>query len=211
MANVEPASGVVRFVDWLREHNIDTRGNGIDIGCGKGRNSVYLAALGYETWAVDYIEPALKRARELAESRNVAEKIRFTHAEIDNVWDFDNEFFDIAIDSFSSIDIETQEGREMYRNEMYRTLKPGGHAMVTVVSADDDWEKDMIASSPGLESNSAIWPTGKYQKNYDEAELREFYKDFEIVELQKINKPAFKLGKEGTATNFWLILRKTVV
>jgi hypothetical protein len=53
-------------------------------------------------------------------------------------WRIGDNFFDIAVDSFSSIDIETREGREVCRNEMYRTLKPGGYGLITVCSAEDE-------------------------------------------------------------------------
>jgi hypothetical protein len=71
-------------------------------------------------------------------------------AAVDTDWDIEDDFFDIALDSFSSIDIETREGREKCRDEMYRTLKPGSYALVTVCSADDEWGKELIASHPGL-------------------------------------------------------------
>ena len=156
MANIEPASGVVQFIDWLKLQNVALAGKAVDID-----------------------------------------------------WQIDDNFFDLAIDSFSSIDIETKLGRERCRDEMYRTLKPGGYALVTVCSAEDEWEKELIASHPGPEPNSTIWPqNGKFQKDYDETELREFYKTFDIVELKRISKPAFKLGRDGTATNLWVVLRK---
>ena len=80
---------------------------------------------------------------------------------------------------------------------------------MTVVSADDEIEREFIQISPGKESNSSIWPgTGKFQKNYDESELKAFYKKFEILQLKKIQKQAFKLGKNYKATNISVILRK---
>lgn len=210
MADAEPSSAVLRFADWLKTRNITSPARIIDIGCGKGRNSVYMAGFGHEIYAVDYIESALNVARELAENRSVSDKIHFELAELDRQWKYDDNFFDIAIDSFSSIDIETKEGRETYRDEMFRTLKSGGYALIAVVSADDEWEKESIAASPGPEPNSTIWQqNGKYQKDYTVAELREFYKDFEIVELQTVSKPAFKLGRSGVSTNFWVVLRKS--
>lgn len=209
MANVEPASGVVQFVDYLKEQGITLSGKAVDVGAGKGRNSVYLASLGYEGWALEYIEPAIEAGRQLAETRKVADKIHFELTEMDKPWDIEDNFFDLAVDSFSSIDIETREGRETCRDEMYRTLKPGGYMLVTVCSADDEWESELMAKHPGPEPHSTVWPqNGKFQKNYDEAELRDFYKQFEVIELKKISKPAFKLGREGTATNLWLVLRK---
>jgi SAM-dependent methyltransferase len=209
MANVEPASGVVLFTDYLEEHGVVVSGKAVDIGAGKGRNSVHLAKLGFEVWALEYIEPAIAAAKQLAETNGVTDKIHFELAEVDTTWQIADNFFDVAVDSFSSIDIETKAGREKCRDEMYRTLKSGGYALVTVCSADDEWEKELIANHPGPEPNSTLWPqNGKFQKDYDETELREFYKAFEVIELKKISKPAFKLGRDGTATNLWAVLRK---
>lgn len=171
-------------------------------------HAVFLAKQNLEVYAVDYIKPALKTAGKLANTQGVTKKIHFQQTAIDKRWPFEDNFFDYAVDCFSSIDIETKTGRETYRNEMLRTLKPGGFAMVNVCSTDDEWESKAIAERPGPEPNSTYWPNGKFQKDYDEAELREFYKDFVIVKLKKIQKPAEKLGRKGTATNFLLFLQK---
>lgn len=207
--NVTPASGVVSFVGWLKSNDIKPPGNVIDIGCGKGRNAIPFARLGYRVWAIDYIKAALQAGEQLAGDEGVEDSITFQVAEVDAKWPFRDDFFNIAIDSFSSIDIETKQGREVYKDEMLRTLKPGGHVLVTVVSADDEWEKELIAVSPGEEKNSTIWPqNGKFQKDYDETELREFYQDFQVVDLKKLSKPTFKLEKNYIATNYWMVLRK---
>lgn len=205
LASQDPSSGVVSFVDYLNSHEFKFSGKLIDIGCGKGRNAIYLARLGYEVYAVDYIKIALDQAKKMAGTLNVnCLKMR-----IDKTWQFKDNFFDIALDCFSSIDIETAKGRIVCRNEMLRTLKPGGLALVTTVSVDDEWEARIIKQSPGKEKNSTIWPqNGKFQKDYDKEELKEFYKDFEILELKEVKKKAFKLGKEYTATNYWLVLKK---
>lgn len=209
MANTEPASGVVLFTNWLKSSDVPLSGRAIDIGSGKGRNSVHLALHGFEVWGLEYVKPAIDVATQLAAKNGVADKIHTQLADVDTTWALADDFFDVALDSFSSIDIETKKGREICREQMYRTLKPGGYALVTACSADDEWEKELIANHPGPEPNSTFWPqTGKFQKDYDEAELREFYKRFEIVQLRKISKPAFKLGRAGTATNLWVVLRK---
>ena len=204
-----PASGVVEFVKWLASHGVKPPARALDIGCGKGRNSIYLAKLGFETTGVDYVSAALEIARKRAEKNGVSKLAQFQVAEMDAGWPFPSGFFDIAVDNFSSIDIETAKGREKCRDELLRTLSPGGYAMAMVVSAADELESELIKSSPGPERNSVIWPqNGKFQKNYDESELREFYSDFEIVELRKIRKKAVKVGREYEATNYWLVLRK---
>ncbi len=208
MANELAASGVITFAEWLKEHGI-TSGKAVDIGSGKGRNSIHFAKLGFTVTGLEYIEPAIVHAEAMTKQANVSDGVTFLNTEIDAPWPFDDNYFDVAVDSFSSIDIETKAGRQKYRDEMLRTLKPGGFALVSVCSADDEWERELIATHPGSEPNSTIWPqNGKFQKDYTEAELREFYKPFTVVELRTINKPAHKLGRDGTATNFWVVLQK---
>lgn len=62
IAQAEPSGGLVYALDFLRKRGVAVSGKAIDIGCGKGRNSVYLAKQGYEVFAVDYIKPALAAA-----------------------------------------------------------------------------------------------------------------------------------------------------
>ena len=47
------------------------RGHVLDLGCGEGRNAIWLAALGWIVTAVDYSDVALERARRLAAHQNV--------------------------------------------------------------------------------------------------------------------------------------------
>jgi SAM-dependent methyltransferase len=209
MAKVKPASHVVRYTDYLKKHGIPLSGRAVDIGSGKGRHSIHLAMLGFEVYAIEYIEPAIKVAQQLAKHKGVADKIHFEVASIDSPWRIADNYFDAAIDSFASIEIETREGREVCRDEMFRTLRPGGYALITANSIDDEWERRLIANYPGGEPNSTIWPqNGKFQKDYDEKELREFYHDFEIVDLKKIHKLASRFGQECNATDFWMVVRK---
>lgn len=83
----------------------------VDIGCGKGRNSIFFAKKGFEVYGMDYIQTALSIAQDLAAQYNVANRTRFYNESIDAVWPFPDNFFDVAIDCFSSIDIETKSGQ----------------------------------------------------------------------------------------------------
>ncbi|MBI3722113.1 MAG: class I SAM-dependent methyltransferase [Fimbriimonas ginsengisoli] len=51
----------------LRAHETTAmeRGRAIDLACGTGRNAVYLASLGWHVTAIDHLEDALARARDL--------------------------------------------------------------------------------------------------------------------------------------------------
>ena len=72
-------------------------------------------------------------------------------------------------------------------------------------------EKQFIQYHPGPEPNSCFWPSnGKFQKNYDEKELIDFFKGggFSIMDLKKFNRLAFKLNQNFIDETFWLLLRK---
>ena len=47
------------------------RGRALDIGCGEGRNAIWLASLGWTVTGVDYSDVALERARRLAAHQKV--------------------------------------------------------------------------------------------------------------------------------------------
>lgn len=211
MAQIKPTKGLIYFMDFLSKQKMNFNLKVVDIGCGKGRNAIYLARSGMEVYAMDYIQSALECTKQMSIRHKVANRIHLFKTGIDKPWPFINNFFDIALDSFSSIDIETKKGREIYKQELYRTLKPGGFAFVMVVSSEDEWEKKLIKSNPGKEKNSTIWPqNGKFQKDYEKTELEEFYKDFELISIKEIKAKAFKLGKKYMATDFWAILKKPI-
>jgi SAM-dependent methyltransferase len=48
------------------------QGRALDLGCGRGRNAVWLAKLGWQVTAVDYSAVAIDRARQIGAARGVA-------------------------------------------------------------------------------------------------------------------------------------------
>ncbi len=209
-SSIRPSQYIVQFQKFLAKQKI-SQGKIVDIGAGKGRNSIFLAKQGYEVYSLDYIQAAIDHINTIAKQENIEKYLHTFCTAIDQNWPFPDDFFEIAVDCFASIDIETRKGRDTYKKELLRTLKPGGYALVTVVSADDEIEREMIKLHPGSEKNSTIWPQNdKFQKNYDEQELRKFYKEFEIITLKKVTKKANKLGRNFIATNFYLVLRKSI-
>ncbi len=209
VADEKPSSAVTRFVDRLLQNNQIQGKRIIDVGCGKGRNAIYLAQQGLKVYAFDYISYAVDCAKERALQKNVSDLIQFSVASMDKKWKFPDNFFDFALDCYSSIDIESKEGRLIYKKELLRTLRPGGSALICVVSIEDEIEAALIRDNPGEEKNSSLWPeNGKFQKNYDEQELQKFYSEFNIVELKKLKKKAIKLNKKFIGTTYWLLLEK---
>lgn len=204
---LDPSGGVVDFFAFLKERGV-VSGQALDIGCGKGRNSLYAASIGFSVTAMDFVAEAVDGCVTQAIARGVSENVHAVQHRMDEVWPFSDNFFDVVIDSFATIDVDSEAGRMIAITEMHRTLKPGGYALVQVVSTDDEYETEQLAAHPALELNSCYWPNGKFQKDYTEEELREVYADFKIMQLEKRSKPALKMNREYTATNYWMILQK---
>jgi SAM-dependent methyltransferase len=59
-----------------------TPGHALDLGCGEGADSVWLAERGWTVVAVDISDTALGRAREAASARGVADRIEFVQRDL---------------------------------------------------------------------------------------------------------------------------------
>lgn len=98
-------------------------GRALDLGCGLGRASLFIAGLGWEVDAVDFVPAAVAEARVRAEAAGVADRIRFHQGDIANL-DFLDGPFDLALDvgSMHSLD-EVELGT--YHAGLLRLLAPG--------------------------------------------------------------------------------------
>ena len=104
----------------------------LDIGCGAGREAIFLAQCGFHVVAVDISAKAIEIARE-----------RAAHDGVDVDWR-QGSFFDLPVDD-SSIDFINDRGalhlvpesnRPRFAAEVKRVLKAGGSAFIRGASVD---------------------------------------------------------------------------
>jgi SAM-dependent methyltransferase len=60
-----------------------TAGHALDLACGQGVGSVWLACRGLDVWGVDVSATAISQARELARRRGVGDRCRFDVVDLD--------------------------------------------------------------------------------------------------------------------------------
>lgn len=96
-------------------------GVALDIGCGSGRNSVYLASLGWSVVAVDRLPDALERGRHMAETYLAANKdaIRWELSDLDKPT---SGRFDLILSTFFF--------DEKAISEALKSLNPEGHLLL---------------------------------------------------------------------------------
>ncbi len=98
-----------------------TTGRALDLGCGEGVNSTYLAKMGFSVVGIDFIPAALTAARLEAERAGV--DVEFVQAD---VLEYQSaEPFDLVVDSGCLHHISKRK-HEHYRRRLYEWLAPGG-------------------------------------------------------------------------------------
>jgi len=85
----------VQFADVVAEL---PPGRALDLGCGEGADSVWLAERGWDVVAVDISETALGRAKEAAGTRGVTDRIEFVQLDLSE--DFPSGIFDLISSQF---------------------------------------------------------------------------------------------------------------
>lgn len=82
-----PASGAAPGPPRAFTHHVDefpTAGSALDVACGTGENSVWLARRGLQVWGVDVSPVAVTQAEQLAVRHGVGQRCRFDVADLDD-------------------------------------------------------------------------------------------------------------------------------
>jgi malonyl-CoA O-methyltransferase len=91
----------------------------LEIGCGTGKNTVFLAQIGTSVRAVDFSQGMIEKAKRKVRAENV----RFSIMDITKPWDFKNRAFDLIT---CNLVLEHIENLSFVFSEAARTLRPKG-------------------------------------------------------------------------------------
>ncbi len=113
-------------------------GLALDLGCGYGRTSIYLAQHGWRVDGVDFVPQAIMEAKRRAAKAGVVEQIQFHSGSVAELG-FLNGRYDLAIDigCMHSLNSPLQV---VYRDELLRLLRPGAIYLLfaRLQNPDDD-------------------------------------------------------------------------
>lgn len=107
------------------------KGRALDLGCGTGTNSIYLAQHGLIVVGVDFSSKAITTARDKARRAGVT--VEFHSADVTRL-DFLSEPFDFVLDigCFHAVD---ETGRARYADHLTRLTRAGGMFMLYAFSS----------------------------------------------------------------------------
>ena len=115
------------FVDAVRAHGLDHPAEGaraIDLGCGEGRNAVWLALLGWSVTGVDMSVVGIDRGRAMAETNDV--RVEWVVADLES-WDLGAGAWDLM--ALVYVHWPTDK-RVPFLQRVVDGLAPGGHLVI---------------------------------------------------------------------------------
>ncbi len=161
--STKPSSDLIKFLKWfdkydarhIAELSLGAGSYVYDIGCGNGRNLIYLAKeFGMAGSGFDISAQAIETAIE----KSVGLELEYTVHAMDGTIDLPDNSVDLVLDMMASHFLDA-EGRERLRYEIARVLKPGGWLFYKTFLLEGDLHaKKMLKKYPTDEKGSYIHP-----------------------------------------------------
>lgn len=193
----EPDETVVNFVAFLKKRSKDMRL--LDLGCGAGRHTVYMAKQGFEAHGIDISETGLSLAKERLKRQNLDVYLLKCDMKMLPYIGF---CFD-AVVCFSAIYHQRLKGIKDTISEIQRTLKKNGLLLVNFLSK----RTYIYGKGAKVEENTFVRQEGPEKGVLhhftDEEEIRRLFKNFKIINLKLFEKEV-----EGKLTSRWILIAR---
>ena len=110
------------LADFIKERDVPKGSRVIEFGCGEGRDSIFLAKLGFKVTALDVAPSAIKRAKEWAREEGV--EVDFQVNDVTALKGIPAGCYDLGI-NIGCLQMFTEyEDRRRHFSEAFRVLKP---------------------------------------------------------------------------------------
>jgi len=178
--------------DWFKE--LIDRGeisgtSALDLGCGTGKKSIYLALNGgfKNVLGVDISEQAVEYAKTNALDKKVEKICSFVCHDL-NDWSFisKDEIFDFILD-WAAIHCFTRDEVKKYADNITRHCKSGGKFLVRSFASRNSEQKEFSDEVGGIKSKVSL---------FNEEELRKFFPQFRILS-QNTSQPSKLKANSG--------------
>ncbi len=165
----------------------------LDLGCGSGRNLIYLHNKGFEVEGIDIARKGIKRIKE-----NLGSSVKLKVADIYKRLPYKDESFDAVI-SVQVLQHNKEPAIKRAIDEIYRILKPGGLIFVTVCGRISKGKVRLflVKSAKKIAANTYV-PTQGHEAGlthfiYSKKRILEHFRMFKKIKLWKDDKDYYCL------------------
>ncbi len=149
----------------------------LDVACGYGRDTIYLAAGGYRVYGMDLSGLAIKRARDWACQEEL--QIDFKQGELIDCG-YRQDFFD-AVLMFNTLHLLWGPKREEVVSEIHRILKPGGVGLFAFFSTREKG----FGKGEEVEKNSFARGGSRMRHYFDRMDIEELFSAYSSLSAEE--------------------------
>ncbi len=201
--STKESADLAKFTRWIERRErtdvIAPKSSAFDVGCGNGRNLIFLNQhFGMHGVGVDISGAAIKQAKTASSGLPLIYHVGNAGADLP----VEDATQTLALDMMASHFLDKKE-REHLREELFRVLAPGGYMFMKTFLRDDDLHtKRLIEEKPGDEDGSYIHPImGVAEHAYYEKELVEFLSErFIVRKIYRSHQHKFRGGARKRRT-----------
>ncbi|MDP5273718.1 class I SAM-dependent methyltransferase [Chengkuizengella axinellae] len=168
-----PDENLVQYL----EKGILNPGKVLELGCGPGRNALFLAGKGCKVDAIDFSKEAIEWGKERASEKNLS--INFIHKSIFNI-NIDPLSYDIVYDSGCLHHLPPHR-RISYLNLVNEALKPGGFYALTCFVYGGSLGGALFSDKDVYRNLSVRGGVG-----FTQEKLMHIFHEFDVIEIRKM-------------------------
>lgn len=156
-------------------------GTALDVGCGEGRHSLFLAQEGYVVDAIDISEKAIEKLKHLAEEYGVSTMI-FPKVGDTRALELPQQKYDLAVLSYVFPFLKYSDIITILE-KVKQSLKPGGCIYVSALTTDDPEYINYSRKQEPVEPRTFYSPGLKcYCYYFEKGELKTLFSDFDVID-----------------------------
>lgn len=134
----DPSGSLISCLNFLKTTS-GSMSKALDVGCGTGRNSLFLAQQGFDVTSLDFVSEQIEKLSLSAKELSVENSINALCHDVGKPWPVQDNFYDLAIDTFCFKHQISVKSIQNYLAEIVRCLKKDGYYLLTLADRSDGY------------------------------------------------------------------------
>ncbi len=181
----EASQVVLDFMHFCQGKGVSP-GNAVDIGCGRGRNSFYLASLGYSVIAMDLLQSNIDIVNDESKHKKLP-ILAYAQDVSQRNWPIQENSQDIVMDIFCYKHVPSKKKQRIYREQLWKVMRGSAYYFISLASINDGFYGPLLSFSKDLKQNYIIDPYSNIPSFLYSIEelILEFSDLFRIIEAKE--------------------------